>query len=187
MNVKKLFLNLLLFASLLSIHSCKAPAGDVGPQGATGAVGDKGDKGPTGDKGTFSGFASEWSDIANSQWKLTGLKAVHTRTDARLTQAIVDQGLIVAFYKRNLSFFFDTNAVYPIPDEVNEYLFTFKANVGSLEYEINYKKPEFINPEFYEWQIAVRYVVVPAAKSGRLANVNWRDYNEVKKALNLKD
>ena len=108
MNVKKLFLNLLLFASVLSIHSsCKAPVGDVGPQGAAGAVGDKGDKGPTGDKGAFSGFASEWSNIANSQWKLTGLKAVHTKTDARITQAILDQGLIVAYYKRNLSFFFD--------------------------------------------------------------------------------
>ena len=81
MNVKKLFLNLLLFASLLSIHSCKAPAGDVGPQGATGAVGDKGDKGPTGDKGAFSGYASDWRVIDIPNWKLTDFKAVVTQTD----------------------------------------------------------------------------------------------------------
>jgi hypothetical protein len=186
MNVKKLLFNSLLFASLLSINSCKAPTGDLGPQGAAGAVGDKGDKGLTGDKGTFSGYASPWTSISDTQWKLTGLKAVVNQPDTKLTQAMLDQGLILAYYRRNAPFF-DNTAVYPIPDELNEYLFTFKASVGSLDYELNFKKPEFVSTTFLEWQIQVRYIIVPAAKSGRLASINWRDYNEVKRILHLKD
>ena len=187
MNVKKLFLNLLLFASLLSIHSCKAPAGDVGPQGATGAVGDKGDKGPTGDKGAFSGYASDWRVIDIPNWKLTDFKAVVTQTDAQLTPAILDQGLILAYYRRNAPFL-DNTAVFPMPDETNEFLFTFKANVGSMDYELFFKQSEPVSPSILLfWQIKVRYIIVPAAKAGRMANVNWKDYNEVKRILNLKD
>ena len=185
--MKTKLLNILILATFLGITGCEAPAGEVGPQGAAGATGEKGEKGPTGDKGAFSGYASEWTNIANTQWKLTGLKAVNTQTDARLTQAILDQGLVLAYYKRNLSFFFDTNAVYQIPDDWDEYLFTFKANVGSMDYEIYFKSAQAFTPELYEWQIAVRYIVVPTAKAGRMKNIDWSNYNEVKRILNLND
>ncbi len=180
-------LNALILSALLGISGCEAPAGDVGPQGAAGIAGEKGDKGPTGDKGAFSGYASDWRVIDVPNWKLTGFKAVVTQTDAQLTQAILDQGLILAYYRRNAPFL-DNTAVFPMPDETNEFLFTFKANVGSMDYELFFKQSEPVSPSiFLFWQIKVRYVIVPAAKSGRLANVNWKDYNEVKKALNLND
>ena len=185
MNVKKLFLNLLLFASVLSIFSCKAPVGDVGPQGAAGAVGDKGDKGAPGDKGAFSGIASAWSENKPAQWKLTGTKAVFTQTDANLTQAMLDQALILAYYRPLPED--ESSAVISLADETNTYLFTFKANVGSLDYELNFKRTDLVNPNLEDWNIKTRYILVPPAKAGRLANVNWKDYNEVKRILNLKD
>lgn len=185
MNVTKLLFNSLLFASLLSIFSCKAPVGDLGPQGAAGAVGDKGDKGPTGDKGAFSGIASAWSEIKPAQWKLTGTKAVFTQTDANLTQAMLDQALILAYYRPLPED--ESSAVISLADETNTYLFTFKANVGSLDYELNFKRTDLVNPNLEDWNIKTRYIIVPPAKAGRLANVNWKDYNEVKRILNLKD
>ena len=185
MNMKILFLNFLLFASVLNLFSCKAPVGDIGPQGAAGAAGDKGTKGATGDKGTFNGVVSAWSEIKPAQWKLTGTKAVFTQANANLTQAMLDQALILAYYRPLPED--ESSMVISLADETNEYLFTFKSTVGSLDYELHFKKAQFINPGFANWNIKVRYIIVPAAKSGRLANVNWKDYNEVKRILNLND
>jgi hypothetical protein len=38
-----------------------------------------------------------------------------------------------------------------------------------------------------DWNIKVWYIIVPQAKAGRLKGANWRDYNEVKRILNLND
>lgn len=185
MKSKKIILKLLFFALFFSVVACKPQAGDIGPQGAAGTIGDKGDKGAIGDKGSFSGFVSAWTEIKPAQWKLSGTKAVFSQTDANLTQTILDQGLILAYYRPLPED--ESSAVISLADETNTYLFTFKANVGSLDYELNFKRAAFVNPNLDDWNIKVRYIVVPPAKTGRLAQVNWKDYNEVKKILNLND
>ena len=185
MKSKKIILKLLLFAIFFSVAACKAPVGDIGPQGAAGAIGDKGDKGAIGDKGSFSGFVSAWTEIKPAQWKLSGTKAIFTQTDANLTQAILDQGLILAYYRPLPED--ESSAVISLADETNTYLFTHKTNVGSLDYELTFKSSRVINPDLEDWNIKVRYIIVPPAKAGRLAQVNWKDYNEVKKILNLND
>jgi hypothetical protein len=183
--MKTKLLNLLILFTFLGIAGCEAPVGDLGPQGASGATGEKGDKGPTGDKGAFSGIISQWKEIKSDQWKLTGTKAVYTLSEATLTQNILDQGLILAYYRPLPED--ESSAVISLADETNTYLFTYKANLGSLDYELNFKKAEFINPNLEDWNIKVRYIIVPPAKAGRMAQVNWADYNEVKKVLNLND
>lgn len=183
--MKNQLLNLLLLSAFIGIFGCEAPVGDVGPQGAAGAVGEKGDKGAVGDKGAFSSIVSAWSEIKPTQWKLTGTKAVFTQTDANFTQAMLNQGLILAYYRPLPED--ESSAVISLADETNTYFFAFKANVGSLDYEIEFKRPELVNPNLQDWNIKVRYIIVPPAKSGRLTQVNWADYNEVKKVLNLND
>lgn len=183
MNMKLFFLNIFLFASVLNLISCKAPVGDIGPQGAAGVAGDKGAKGATGDKGAFSGIVSPWSEIKPAQWKLTGTKAVFSQSNASLTQAMLDGGLILAYYRPLPED--ESNVVISLADETNTYLFTYKANVGSMDYEVHFKKAEFINPNMEDWNIKVRYIIVPPAKAARLSDVNWKDYKEVKRILNL--
>ncbi len=185
MKYKKTILKLLFFAIFCSVVACKAPVGDIGPQGTAGTIGDKGDKGAIGDKGSFSGFVSAWTEIKPAQWKLSGTKAVFSQTDANLTQTILDQGLILAYYRPLPED--ESSAVISLADETNTYLFTYKTNVGSLDYELNFKSAQVINPNLEDWNIKVRYIVVPPVKTGRLAQVNWKDYNEVKKILNLND
>jgi hypothetical protein len=183
--MKTKLLNLLILFTFLGIAGCEAPVGDLGPQGAAGATGEKGDKGPTGDKGALSGVVSAWTEIKPSQWKLSGTKAVFTQTEPALTQANLDLGLILAYYRPLPED--ESSAVIALADETNTYLFTYKAGLGSLDYELNFKKAEFINPNLEDWNIKVRYIIVPPVKSGRMAQVNWADYNEVKKVLNLND
>jgi hypothetical protein len=185
MKSKKQILKFLFFAVIFSVMACKAPVGDIGPQGLAGATGDKGDKGATGDKGAFSGIVSAWTEIKPTQWKTTGTKSVFTITDATLTQTILDQGLILAYYRPLPED--ESSAVISLADETNTYLFTFKTNVGTLDYELNFKSAQVVNPSLEDWNIKVRYIIVPPAKTGRLAQVNWKDYNEVKKILNLND
>lgn len=185
MKSKKIILKLLFFALFFSVVACKPQAGDIGPQGAAGTIGDKGDRGAIGDKGSFSGFVSAWTEIKPAQWKLSGTKAVFSQTDANLTQTILDQGLILAYYRPLPED--ESSAVISLADETNTYLFTHKTNVGSLDYELIFKSSRVINPDLEDWNIKVRYIIVPPAKAGRLAQVNWKDYNEVKKILNLND
>ena len=185
MNMRLILLNFFLLVLLLNLSGCKAPTGDIGPQGPAGIAGDKGSKGATGDKGAFSGIISAWSEIKPAQWKLTGTKAVFSQTEANLTQAMLDGGLLLAYYRPLPED--ESSAVISLPDETNTYLFTFKSNVGLLDYEVNFKKTELVNPNLEDWNIKVRYIIVPPAKTGRFAHVNWKNYNEVKRILNLTD
>jgi hypothetical protein len=180
----KLF-SVLILSTILSIIGCEAPVGDVGPQGAAGATGEKGDKGPTGDKGALSGIISEWKEIKPAQWKLTGRKAVYSIADANFTQANLDGGLLLAFYRPMPED--ESSAVIALSDDTYGYFFSFKAVPGSIDYEVSFKHPNLINPNMEDWNIKVRYVIVPQAKAGRLKGANWRDYNEVKRILNLND
>jgi hypothetical protein len=183
--MKTKLLTVLILTSFLGISGCEAPTGDVGPQGATGATGEKGEKGPTGDKGAFSGIVSAWTEIKPAQWKLTGTKAVFSIADANFTQANLDGALLLAFYRPLPED--ESSAVITLSDDTYGYFFSFKAVAGSIDYEVSFKHPNLINPNMEDWNIKVRYIIVPQAKAGRLKGANWRDYNEVKRILNLND
>ena len=185
MKSRKHYLKLLLLLFTFSVFSCKAPMGDVGPQGVAGAASTAGDKGATGDKGAFSGIVSAWTEIKPDQWKLSGTKAVFSITDASFTQANLDGALLLAYYRPLPED--ESSAVITLSDDTYGYFFSFKAVVGSIDYEVSFKHPNLVNPNLEDWNIKVRYIIVPQAKAGRLKEVNWRDYNEVKRILNLND
>ena len=183
--MKTNLLTIFIFTACLGISACEAPVGDPGPQGSAGVAGPAGGKGATGDKGAFSGIASAWTEIKPAQWKLTGTKAVFSITDANFTQANLDGGLLLAFYRPLPED--ESSAVIALSDDTFGYFFSFKAVTGSIDYEVSFKHPNSINPNMEDWNIKVRYIIVPQAKAGRLKGANWRDYNEVKRILNLND
>ncbi len=184
-SVLQLIIPLVVVGFLLA---CEAPQGDIGPNGPSGPAGDKGDKGPAGSQGSLSGVVSPWIEIKPSDWSLIISPTASTQLkEPALTQEIIDLGLVLVYYRplpEDAS-----SAVIALPDETNTYIFNYTAFVGSLLLSVNPTHNFFqgLNPGMEDWNIKVRYIIVPPAKAGRLARVNWKDYTEVKKALNLKD
>ena len=179
---------LFVFASFLL--ACEAPVGDVGPQGAAGAAGAKGDKGDVGEKGTFSAIVSPWFSALNWVSSSNGLSHVQNFSEPKLTQQIIDKGLILGFYRPVGED--ESGLVLPIPDETANYSlgiagFLFGGQ-GTISVALNFRNSGVVNPNLEDWRkIGFRWIIVPPASTGRLKNVDWKNYNEVKKALNIQD
>jgi hypothetical protein len=179
---------LFFFASF--IIACKAPVGDVGPQGVAGAAGAKGDKGDAGQKGTFNAIVSGWSTVSNWVGSSSGVSYVNNFAEPKITQQILDKGLILGFYRPAGED--ESGVVLPMPDETANYSlgiagFMLFGTQGTISVALNFRNLAVKNPNLEDWNIKVRWIIVPPASTGRLKNVDWKNYNEVKKALNIQD
>jgi hypothetical protein len=111
---KALFLFILPIVASLSFVSCtgdKGDQGDPGDPGEQGIQGIQGIQGVPGDPGTANVIYSDWATLPGS-WRdslLNGsdLKVKHLR-DAHITQAIIDRGLVLCYFKW-------ANTVYQMP------------------------------------------------------------------------
>lgn len=177
----------LVFVSFLI--ACEAPVGDVGPQGAAGAAGAKGDKGDAGQKGTFSAIVSDW--VTADKWVVytTNLAYLNHFSEPKLTQQILDKGLVLGFYRPAGED--ESGVVLPIPDETANYSLGMYGSMnktdGTISIKLVFRTSAVKNPNLEDWNIKVRWIIVPPASTGRLKNVDWKNYNEVKKALNIQD
>jgi hypothetical protein len=179
---------LFVFASFLL--ACEAPVGDVGPQGAAGVAGAKGDKGDTGQKGTFNAVVSDWATALNWFSSSNGVTHVHNFAEPKVTQQVIDKGLILGFYRPDGEN--ESGLVLPIPDETANYSLGIAGFMpfgqGTVSLALNFRNAGVANPNLEDWKkIKVRWIIVPPASTGRLKNVDWENYNEVKKALNIQD
>lgn len=194
--MNRLFTSAFGLALFVFLYACKGPEGDVGPTGPTGATGQTGATGPQGASGVSGAsiIASPWSQTATqANWFVDAddktffsIGIVYQPT-ATLTQAVfqrvLDQGLILVYAR----FTNDPGAVYLLPLNVEgEYQLYAVPNNDSNKINIDLyldfvKVPTKINP------MQFRYVMVPPAAGGRLATLDWKNYAEVKKALNLTD
>lgn len=176
-----------IFASFLI--SCKAPVGDIGPQGAAGAAGTKGDKGETGQKGTFSAIVSPW--VTTDKWTVftTNISYLSQFSEPKLTQQILDKGLLLGFYRPAGED--ESGVVLPIPDETANYSLGMSGFMnkteGNISIKLAFRSAAVRNPNLEDWNVKVRWIIVPPSSTGRLKNVDWENYNEVKKALNIQD
>lgn len=177
---------------LLAVVACKPEAGDVGPQGTAGPTGAVGDKGPTGDKGPFSGTVSPWVEIKPSDWLPLGSTTntyAFVLNNSSITPDVINRGLILVYYRPLPDDV--TAAVIPLPDETPNYTASYLAYMsgatGSLQVNLAFRNAQTVNPKLEDWNIKVRTIVVPPATAGRLAAIDWKNYEEVKKAFNLTD
>jgi hypothetical protein len=177
-----------IFASFLI--ACEAPVGDVGPQGVAGAVGAKGDKGDAGEKGIFNAIVSPWTSALNWFSSSNGVTHVHNFAEPKVTQQVIDKGLILGFYRPLGED--ESGIVLPIPDETANYSLGIAGFLlggqGTISVALNFRNRDVANPNLDDWRkIGVRWIIVPPASTGRLKNVDWKNYNEVKQALNIID
>lgn len=165
--MKKLLpLMLLIFA--ISQFSCSKE----GPAGAQGQTGPAGPAGPAGPTGTANVIYSAWFST-NGGWDTTGAvvygaQAIYNKTAAGVTQAIMDNGVVLAFMKGDPTTGL-TDDVFPLPYSIGvgfgfTDLWDFDLNApGNIR---------FLYKSDFPWTvtelgtISFRYVIIPGGVSG---------------------
>jgi hypothetical protein len=120
---------------------------------------------------------SDWIAITDETWTISAkAPQLHVAgfVDSAVTNSVVENGLVVAFYRHSAE-----DDVYPLPVSIGNQAisFTYYAMNDKGIISFQQKAGQTLDGEY-------RWIVVPkeAAK-----NVNWTDYDEVKQALNLKE
>ncbi len=160
------------------------PIGVTGPQGVSGITGATGPVGPTGPAGPAGPTGAQGvpgsANVIYSPWisvSFTGSGSSYTGniTATPITQAVLDRADIRVYWS-------ESGRVLTLP---------YAEVIGSTTYTVHQR--------FYVGRIELRasyalgtqqmrYVIIPGGvPTGRLASINWNDYNEVKAALNLPD
>lgn len=182
--------NYLSLALVLFVAACAGPQGDQGPVGPQGPAGPKGDPGTTGGTAFYSTnwvSVSKQSFITNynktERYSTIGLQGGAIQT--YLTQKTMDGGMVF-LYNRTAANKAFVNAV-PWDTYFNDahVTYSFAMEPGLISAFISFSKDVDVNQFFVDEEF--RAVIVPPATGARLGHVNWKDYNEVKKVLNLKD
>lgn len=179
--MKKLILSCLLLSVGILMQNCKTEAGPVGPAGATGATGPAGPAGATGATGaTGAAGATGTANVIYSDWAtvtFTGSSTTWTGkiTAPKITQEILDKGVVKTYFKFGTDVYEGnyTNLTGGSTTSIYQYLSLGAINLKST-----------FNASSYPW----RYVIIPGGTpSGRLANIDYSNYAEVKKAYNIPD
>jgi hypothetical protein len=213
MKKLKLFMAIGLMG-LLCMVGCKGPEGPVGPQGATGAAGKDGGTGAVGPQGATGAAGKDGGTGAVGPQGATGAagkdgnanvlqisydsKTHNGNTDlflafpTTISTEVVDKSLFYVYLKKKVKSSDDKEYDYwfPVPGETNTgneysyYVFAGNATLSAglyLKRVVNY----FNGDETFN---AIRVVVIPANNSvsgGRKANIDFRNYEQVRKTFNL--
>ena len=171
--IRKLLL-LCLVGALPFLISCDKLKGDVGPAGPQGETGAKGDPGDQGDPaGAFQFSTDTLSTEANGN---TGFGLTLTKDIA----TSIEKGVVLVYAKSG-NFWFPLPGIVPFGNEVSNYTFAYglenlKLNFLLLQRDTTPKKRFFTN---------LRIVIVPAVNARLNANVDYKNYEAVRKAFNL--
>ena len=174
----------LVAVSLLFAYCKKGDAGPAGPAGPAGAAGAQG---PKGDTGTANVIYSAWLDVNYTVDKTTGgdtLGFFANITAPKLSSAILNNGEIKVYFNFGSAAQPD---VVPLPLADPFYgLYTTVDLFPQRIYLYSNFNPSTVTVsgnKVYQH----RYILIPGSVPGRMANIDWKDYNKVKAALNLPD
>ena len=183
---KQLILSSVLFL-ILSVTACKkGEQGDIGPAGIAGA---NGAKGATGDKGIADSkgmLSSDWVTIKGTDWRAA--TAVNTYfasyTSSLLTADIINKGMLYVFMKSEGEGFTDALPFANASTGRRFFVLVAMSNgnpVIQFYQSVTPPSSTFSTTANYSF----RFVIVPAG--ARRSSVDWTNYSEVKKHLNLND
>lgn len=177
--IRKLLFFVLL-GSLPFLYSCDKLKGDVGPAGPTGetgVAGPKGEKGEPGSGGGGGGALQFTRDTLSTDADGTfGLGFTLTQENAKA----IEKGVILVYAK-------SSNLWFPLPGlvvfdkEATEYTFAYQVDKLLLNVLV-FERAE--KPKVRKFQ-SVRVVVVPAANGRLNAEVDYKNYEAVRKAFDL--
>lgn len=167
-------LYLCLLGALPLLTSCDKLKGDIGPAGEAGAKGDKGDPGEPGDPAGAFQFSTD---------------TISTNADGdlgfglTLTQDVVKsvENGVVLVYAKSGNFWFPLPGIVFFGEELANFTFAYgidKLNLNVLLFQLadKPKKRSFKN---------IRVVIVPAFNARLNAELDWKNYEEVRKTFNL--
>ena len=168
----------ILMVMFILLDACKAEKGDVGPigpAGANGANGATGAVGGTGATGTANVIYSDWISVT-----FTGslTSCAGTITAPKLTQEILDKGLVQTYFKNTIGLVNSLNFYQPngaTPFTLWAYNTVGKINMNGANF--NPSSPTYL----------YRYILVPGGVGARRSAVDYADYEAVKKYYNLPD
>lgn len=184
MRKSGLLLLALFILSALTFTSCskEGPQGEPGPQGAQGPQGPKGDPGTQGDV-----IYSEWLDVTYDEHGVAEISA------PKLTKDILNSGMIKVYvnldkaddpYIVSVPCTVAIGVLAPDPDEdMPDVYIDAYFSTGLIQLVSNYDLSSF------NGTLQARYVLIPGSANARkiTPEVDWNDYNSVKKYLNLTD
>lgn len=181
-----------MLVAMVLFNSCAktGPAGTTGATGATGAAGPAGPAGPAGvpgAPGTANVIYSEWLDVAYAIDTIITFNNVKDTsyysiiTAAKLTADILNKGEIKVYWNLNTA---ANPYIVPIPynDGFNTILPYFSVGNIELDASRNFGSGTISGVKVRQY----RYILVPGGVPAR-SMINWKDYNDVKKQLNLPD
>ena len=176
----------LLISVLINCLACKGPQGEVGPQGVAGPTGAQGAQGPQGAQGAANLIVSAWLPVNAADWKsdndplyfYTGVE------DKNITQAIIDKGAVMAYYRTPGQ----KSVVLSLPSVTNKvsigYFFQLNQGKGVMNFDLSYFLPRKVPIDF---DLEFRWIIIPPNPGGRLKAMDWSNYANAKRELNLPD
>jgi hypothetical protein len=150
------------------IH-CKGPDGETGPAGPAGPQGVQGVAGPPGNTGMV---VSAWTKVPDSVWVASpgAMYFTVSKEDNKITQAILDKGLTVAYYRN----FGRDNVVFSLPSAsdgmILGYFMAVRDGKGTISFDLLFDKPRTTKIDF---DLEFRWVIIPSPTGGRLKNLDW--------------
>ena len=183
------FLPIGIVGCLLFLAACTGEKGAVGPQGPAGAVGAAGDKGNAGAAGEFTKVLTGNATIKVTSWITQTLDVTDDTyyviiPEKQITKDILDKGIVMVYYTTT------TGVNFPMPYTLGSVKFLHSAFLDKGEGRIRID----IFPNVYLTKLpkpaseyTFRWVIATGSTSGRMTNINWNDYDDVKTKLGLKD
>jgi len=193
-QVNSLMMLCFIAAFFLVIASCSktgptGPAGATGPAGPAGGAGTAGATGAAGPAGTANVIYSAWldasytADTVHNGAVIDTIGFYYAGSIPKLTSAMLTSGEVKVYVNLNTA---ATPQILPVPffDVYTNLSITVEYEIGvaNLYSDANLSTIGSGAAKAGQW----RYILIPGGTPARSA-IDWNNYAEVKKYLNLKD
>ena len=159
----------------------KGDKGDPGVPGTNGTNGTNGEKGDKGDPGTANVIYSDWfTPNANDWQKLSEINYTYTIAEGKITQDIVDRGVVLAYSRQNVN-----SASYLLPLTLTTSSSISNYNVGIIAAKVIINFLELLEPSGKPANnLQFRYVIIPGGVQTR-ANLDYTNFGAVARAFGI--
>jgi len=204
-----------LFAFILTAVSCtkegpEGPVGAQGPQGPPGTPGAQGVAGQNGTNGTNGAPAniiySSWVASVTADWVLGyvapnnyNVERCYNRTAPGITQAILDQGVVLAYGKNftiGAATILPNVQLLPYRESFNGQSYSFVLDIGKIAFLYDPDGTAPVRPVSQLAGISYRYIIIPGLVSGgkmmsgpgagmSVADLKKMSYEDVMRQFNI--